>query len=110
MEKSVVGGDLAENFGGYRHGGGFVFDYDAGVPALFMVEDAVGAAGGGADAQGHFVGEQGGGIAFMGDEVVDKMLANPLFGSETDVAAAQGVEDISVAAVVAHFYFVLGQV
>lgn len=75
-----------------------------------MVEHAVGAAGGGADAQAYLVGKQRGGIALVGDEEVDKMLANPFLWGETDVSAAQGVEDVSVAAVVAHFYFVLWQV
>ena len=110
MEKGVVGGYLAEDLGSYSHRRSLIFDDDAGTPAFFVVEHAVGAAGGGADAQGYFVGKEGGGIVLMGDEEVDKMLAYPFLRSETDVAAAQSVEDVSVSVVVAHFYFVLWQV
>lgn len=92
-QHAVVGLYLVENLLRDGYVGRLVFHNEAGTAAVAVVEYAVAAAGGAAYVEAHLVGQQGGGVAFVLDEVVDEVLPHPFFGGQSHIAAAQEVED-----------------
>lgn len=92
FEQQVVGKDLVKGLLGNGNVGRLVFYNEAG-PHLEVVEQGVGSQCLVANSHPHLVCQQRSGIAFVGNEVVDEVLAYPLFGSEGDITAPQSVEN-----------------
>ena len=97
VERKVIGVDLLEDGLRDGHGRGFVFNNHVWAAACAVVEHAVAAPCDPVDLNTYFVGEQGGGVAHVVDEVVGKMLSHPLFRGQPHVFSAQGVEDLLLA-------------
>ena len=90
-EDDVVAECLVEYLAGEGDGRGFAFDEKAGG-AVFAESHDVEAAGHAVEVDGTLDGNGGRSVAFVPDEVVDDVLAHPLFGGEDNVFFADDVE------------------
>ena len=105
MEQHVVDRNLVENLLLDGDGRGFILDYHT-RPERTVVKDAVAAQPLASRTQLNLVGQQRRRIAFVADEKVDEMLADPLFGRQGDIFAAQHVEDGAPAGLFADSYVI----
>ena len=102
LENYVVAGDLIENLLRNIYIGGLVLDYHAGRKRR-GIKHGVATARCGVELYADFVGKKSGRIAAVSDEVVDKMLAYPFFGSKGYVFLPQNIKHLFLAADVGNF-------
>ena len=91
VEQRVVDGYLVEYVGCDGNARSLVFHNHSGAHVA-AEEHGVGSQMLFADGQLHLVGKQWGRVAQVVDQVVDKMLPHPLFGSECNIAPPKNVE------------------
>ena len=93
VEQRVVDGYLVEYVGCDGNARSLVFHNHPGAHVA-AEEHGVGSQMLFADGQLHLVGKQWGRVAQVVDQVVDKMLPHPLFGSECNIAPPKNVENL----------------
>lgn len=101
-EDDVIAEYLIEDFAGDGDIGCLVLDNHAGRQGG-IIEDGVAAAGTSVEGDGYLISKKSGGIAEMGCKIVDKMLADPLLGSQGYVFATKDIEDVFPAVALGNF-------
>lgn len=109
MEQQIIDRNLIENLLRDGHRWGFVFHDHAWLESG-GVQDAVGTHPFVAHLKADLVGHQGGGVAELLGQHVDKVLPHPLLWRERNVLLAQYVEYLALAVGLPHLYLVGRQV
>lgn len=86
----VVAHNLVKNRLRYIDRRGFVFDDDE-RRCRPIVDDGVAASPGVVERDAGFVDNERAGVAFVRNEIIDKMLPDPFFGSQGDILVTQAV-------------------
>lgn len=101
-EDDVVAEDLTENFACNGNIGCLVLDYHTGRKRG-VVKNGVATSGTSVEGYAYLIGQKSGRITEMTDEVMDKMLAYPFFGSEGNIFLPQNIEHLFLAAYIGNF-------